>query len=112
MNFVDIKIGSQFYCFENDFFFVCPNITILETLPSKEAIFFGPEQFQLLKLKSKTGYWSREFNCKIDFLEPNEPFIIVEIDYKYIKIFGKDKLGWVNLSHYNLSFLKEFKLSS
>lgn len=56
---------------------------------------------QLIGAAAAADFWSKELNCKVQYSNPNDIFMIVDqkqIDNQiYIKILCGEKLGWIIL---------------
>jgi hypothetical protein len=60
---------------------------------------------------SVADFWSKQFNCNVTFVSPNDIFCLLEQDGEYIKVLSTNgELGWIILADWYKDDIEEVKV--
>ena len=65
--------------------------------PSKAFAVASPDRPSRRHAECYSQAWSKQYNCKITFVSPNDIFCLLEQDGEYIKVLSTNgEIGWIN----------------
>jgi hypothetical protein len=92
---------GKLYRFKKYFWLIFPSKNIATYASSSSMM-------AMRSITAEAAYYSKQFNSKVSYIEPNSMFILLEQDGNYHKVLSNNgELGWINLTYLCKNHIEE-----